>query len=120
MAKRTITYLTDVCLITCVVQKDLAEPILKAAQKAGAQGATISYAVGTGIRERMGLLGVTIDEQKEVIRIIVSKEQSELIFDTMYLAGALDTPGKGIMYMTALDKVATFVPDTVADASTQR
>ena len=59
--------------------KDLAEPILEAAKNAGAQGATISFAQGTGIRERMGLLGVTIDEQKEVIRIVVSQEQSELV-----------------------------------------
>jgi nitrogen regulatory protein P-II 1 len=113
MAERTITYLTDACLITCVVEKDLAEPILEAAKSAGAQGATISYAVGTGIRERMGLLGVAINEQKEVIRIIVSKEQSELIFETMYLAGKLDQPGKGIMFMSSIDKVATFIPDNV-------
>ena len=112
MADRTITYLNDACLITCVVEKDMAEPILEAAKKEGAQGATISYAIGTGIRERMGLLGVTIDEQKEVIRMIVSKDQSQHIFDTMYIAGQLDMPGKGIMFMTALDKVATFIPDS--------
>ena len=113
MKRRTITYLTDANLITCVIQKDLAEPVLEAAKNAGAQGATISYAQGTGIRERMGLLGVTIDEQKEVIRIIVSHEQSELVFETMYLAGLLDKPGKGIMFMSALERVATYIPDDV-------
>ena len=113
MDKREITYLTDAFLITCVVQKDLAEPILEAAKNAGAQGATISYAQGTGVRERMGLLGVTIDEQKEVIRIVVSEEQSELIFETMYLAGQLDKPGKGIMYMSSLERIATYVPETM-------
>ena len=113
MAKRNITYLTDACLITCVVEKDLAEPILEAAKNAGAQGATISYAQGTGIRERMGLLGVTIDEQKEVIRIVVSEEQSELIFETMYLAGQMDKPGRGIMFMSSLDRIATYIPETM-------
>jgi hypothetical protein len=33
MKKRTITYLTDANLITCVIQKDLAEPVLEAAKK---------------------------------------------------------------------------------------
>ena len=113
MEKRDITYLTDAFLITCVVQKDLAEPILEAAKNAGAQGATISYAQGTGVRERMGLLGVTIDEQKEVIRIVVSEEQSELIFETMYLAGQMDRPGKGIMFMSSLERIATYVPETM-------
>ena len=56
---------------------------------------------------------VTIDEQKEVIRIIVSHEQSELVFETMYLAGQLDKPGKGIMFMSALERVATYIPDDV-------
>ena len=113
MKERTITYLTDANRITCVIQKDLAEPVLEAAKNAGAQGATISYAQGTGVRERMGLLGVTIDAQKEVIRIIVSREQSELVFETMYLAGNLDIPGKGIMFMSALERVATYIPDNV-------
>jgi len=113
MKERTITYLTDANLITCVIQKDLAEPVLEAAKNAGAQGATISYAQGTGVRERMGLLGVTIDAQKEVVRIIVSREQSELVFETMYLAGNLDIPGKGIMFMSALERVATYIPDNV-------
>ena len=95
------------------MQTGLAENVLNAAKNCGAQGATISYARGTGIRERMGLLGVTIDEQKEVIRIIVSEEQADRVFEAMYLAGGLDTPGKGIMFMTKLERVATYIPESV-------
>ena len=110
---RQITYLSDVFLITCVVESGKAEKITNAASAVGSQGATINYAKGTGIRDRMGLIGVTIDEQKEVIRIIVSKEQSNRIFESMFLAGELDTPGKGIMWMTKLDRVATYIPNDV-------
>ena len=110
---REITYLSDVYLITCVVESGLADKIVDAATNVGAQGATINYARGTGIRDRMGLLGVTIDEQKEIIRIIVSKEQSNRIFEAMFLAGNLDTPGKGIMWMVKLDRVATHIPKDV-------
>ena len=116
MNERSITYLSDAFLITCVLQKELAEDVLAAAKNIGAQGATISYARGTGIRERMGLLGVTIDEQKEVIRIIVSEEQANLVFEAMYLAGKVDTPGMGIMYMVKLDRVATYVPQAILNA----
>ena len=31
----------------------------------------------------------------------------------MYLAGNLDTPGKGIMWMVKLDRVATHIPKDV-------
>ena len=110
---RQITYLSDVYLITCVIQNGSADEVIEAANAVGAQGATINYARGSGVRERMGLIGVTIDEQKEIIRIIVSKEQSNRVFESMFLAGSLDTPGKGIMWMSNLDRVATFIPSDV-------
>ena len=75
MAGRNVTYLSEANLITCVLQTGLAENVLDAAKNCGAQGATISYARGTGIRERMGLLGVTIDEQKEVIELLFPRNR---------------------------------------------
>lgn len=120
MAGRQITYLTDALMITCIVQASQADNVVKAAQDVGAQGATVTYARGTGIRERMGLIGVAIDEQKEMIRIIVSQEQADRVFEAMYLAGNLDKPGMGIMFMNDLDRIATYIPDEVmADAQKQ-
>ncbi len=112
---RSITVLTDVHLITCVVQRGLADTITRAAKRAGAQGATVFFARGMGIKERLGLLGVAIDAEKEVVHIVVSAEQADRVFEATYLAGKLDTPGLGIMYMTRLDKAATFVPQQVID-----
>ncbi len=113
MAGRQITYLTDALMITCIVQASQADKVVKAAQNVGAQGATVTYARGTGIRERMGLMGVTIDEQKEMIRVIVSEEQADRIFEAMFMAGELDKPGMGIMFMNNLDRIATYIPEDV-------
>ena len=113
MSDRQITYLTDALIITCIVQAGHADNVVKAAQNVGAQGATVTYARGTGVRERMGLMGVAIDEQKEMVRIIVSQEQSDRVFEAMYLAGELDKPGMGIMFMNKLDRIATYIPDEV-------
>lgn len=117
MKSRHIVYLTDVKLITCILQSGLADEVLDAAKNCGAQGATISYARGTGVRDRMGLMGVTINEQKEVIRIIVSSEQAGRVFEAMYLAGDLDTPGKGIMYLSDLEHVATHIPQNLVKSA---
>ena len=117
MAGRQITYLTDALMITCIVQASHADKVVKAAQNVGAQGATVTYARGTGVRERMGLLGVAIDEQKEMVRIIVSEEQADRVFEAMYLAGELDKPGMGIMFMNKLDRIATYIPDEVLAAA---
>lgn len=113
MAERQITYLTDALIITCIVQASQADNVVKAAQNVGAQGATVTYARGTGVRERMGLMGVAIDEQKEMVRIIVSEEQADRVFEAMYLAGELDKPGMGIMFMNKLDRIATYIPEEV-------
>jgi len=72
MTAREITVLTDVALITCIVQRGVADKIIQAAREVGAQGATVHYAKGMGIRERLGILGVAVDVEKEIINIVVS------------------------------------------------
>ena len=113
MAQREITVLKDVALITCVVQRGVAEPIINAAREAGAQGATVNFGKGMGMRERLGLLGVAVEVEKEVRQIVVSTEQVDRVFERMYLAGNLDTPGMGIAYITQLEKAATYIPPEV-------
>ncbi len=115
MSKREITVLTDVALITCVVQRGAADDIIKAAQEVGAQGATVYHARGGGVRERLGVLGLAIEVEKEVINIVVATDQIDRIFEKMYIAGKLDTPGMGIMYVTHLEKAATYVPQEIVD-----
>jgi nitrogen regulatory protein PII len=118
MSGRQITYLSDVALITCIVQRGAGDDIVRAAQDAGAQGATVYYAKGGGIRERLGVLGVAVEVEKEVVNIIVSTDQKEMVFNSIYLAGKLDTPGMGIAFITPLDKAATYVPQDVLDRLT--
>jgi nitrogen regulatory protein PII len=108
--QRNITILKDAVLITCIVQKGLGEEIVKAATNVGAQGATTYYAQGSGVRERLGIYGVAVEAEKEVVNIVVSEEQSNHVFEAMYLAGQLDTPGKGFIYMSELEKAATYIP----------
>jgi nitrogen regulatory protein PII len=115
MAERTLTVLTDVSLITCIVQRGVADAIVKAAREAGAQGATVHFAQGTGVRESLGVLGVAVDVAKEVINVVVATDQVDRIFEVMYLAGQLDTPGMGFIYITPLEKAGTFVPEEVLE-----
>ena len=115
MSKREITVLTDVALVTCIVQRGAADNIITAAQEVGAQGATVYYARGGGVRERLGVLGLAIEVEKEVINILVATNQIDRIFEKMFIAGKLDTPGMGIMFVTHLDKAATYIPEEIVD-----
>lgn len=114
MKQRDIIVLTDVALITCIVQRGMADTIVDAAQDAGAQGATVYYARGSGVRERLGVLGLTVEAEKEVIMIVVASDQVDRIFESMYVAGKLDTPGMGFIYVSPLEKAATHIPQEIA------
>ncbi|MBK9445031.1 MAG: P-II family nitrogen regulator [Betaproteobacteria bacterium] len=107
--------LTDVVLLTAIVQRGAADLIVQAAQEAGAQGATIFHARGTGIRQKhLGILGLTVNSEKEVIYIVVPSEQADRMFERIFVTAKLDTPGMGILWMTNLEKMATYVPHEVA------
>ena len=120
MSTREFTVLTDVSMITCVVQRGKAEGVVQAAQDAGAQGATIYYGQGSGVRERLGLLGLAVAVEKEIITILCGDDQLDRIFEKMYFAAELDLPGGGIIYVTKLDKAATFVPKEIIDRISER
>ena len=116
MSNQNITYLTDVSLLTCVVQSGLSEVILKAARDVGAMAGAISHhARGIGVRERLGLLGVAVETKKEVISILVSSEQRDLVYDTLYRAANLDVPGRGFIYLTPLEKASTYIPKSMLE-----
>lgn len=114
MTDQKITYLTDVCLVTIVVQAGFEESILKAARDVGATiGAVGHSAKGIGVRERLGMLGLAIETEKDVLRLLVSNEQRDAVVDHIYRTAGLDTPGRGYIYITPLEKVASFVPDSI-------
>jgi nitrogen regulatory protein P-II 1 len=116
MSNQNIIYLTDVSLLTCVVQSGLSEVILKAARDVGAMAGAISHhARGVGVRERLGLLGVAVETEKEVISILVSSEQRDLVYDTLYRAANLDVPGRGFIYLTPLEKASTYIPKSMIE-----
>ncbi len=113
LIQKEMTILTEVSLITCMTQKGMADQVVEAARKAGAQGASVHFGRGAGVRERLGLLSITVESEKEIIQIIVSKQQQEEVFSAMFSAGNLDTPGMGIIFVTHLEKVATYIPKEI-------
>ena len=112
---KAITVLTDVSLITCIVQRGFGDVIVEAAQAAGAQGATINYARGTGVRERLGIFGLAVEVEKTVISVVVATDQADAVMDHLYRGGGLDTPGAGYIYVTSLEKVAAYIPKSMRE-----
>lgn len=110
---KEMTVFTGVSLITCMIQRGMADDVVAAARAAGAQGASVQMGRGAGVRERLGLLSITVEAEKEIVQIMVSNEQKDEVFAAMFKAGNLDTPGMGIIFVTPLERAASHVPETV-------
>ena len=95
--KPSFTTLTEATLITAVVQHGQGEIITDALLEVGIQGSTVHGAKGVGIRERLGALGVAVDAEREVVNVMVSSDEVDRVFERMFLAGKLDTPGMGFI-----------------------
>lgn len=110
-----ITYLTDACIIVCIVPSSTgaSEKMLLAARDAGAGGAFGFNARGYGARERLGALGVAVETDKVVFNVLVSRDQLDIVFEAMFRAGDLHNPGAGWMYVTPVEKMATYVPESM-------
>lgn len=115
MSEQNITLLSDVVMITCVVETGKGEDVVKAARGVGAGGALIHSQRGVGIRERVGLLGIAIDAEKDVVSMLVGTDQAELVASTIFGAANIGRPGGGFLYLTPLDSAATYVPTEIRD-----
>lgn len=108
-----ITYLTDVVLITCIVEAGRGDAVIQAAQAMGAAGALVYHARGIGPRERLGLLGIAIESEKDVVSLLVASDYQEVVFEAVYRAADLDRPGAGLAYITPVERLATYIPREV-------
>lgn len=98
-------------LITCIVQRGEADNVVAAAMKAGAQGATIYYGRGMGVREKIGFAGMFIRPEKEIILIITRNEQTDAVFDAVVKAARLEKRGQGFAFLHKLDRAVGFVTE---------
>ncbi len=93
--------LSDMALITVILSNSgSGNPFARIALSLGAGVPVISRGVGTGIRDRLGLLRIAIPPEKEIIRLMVPALDAESIRCLLIEEGRLNRPGGGFMYQT--------------------
>lgn len=93
--------------IYCIIQRGRGDIIAKKAIDAGASVPSIYYGVGGGIRDRMGLVRITIPAEKEMINIIVAEHDCAGMMNILIDAGNLDRPGMGFIFNYPINRAAT-------------
>lgn len=89
----------DFKAIFVIVQRGKADKLVEAAKEAGAKGATVFYARGTGIHEAKKFFGLNIEASKEVIIILAEETNCKAITAAVVEAGSLKEPGTGIAFV---------------------
>jgi len=92
----------DLHLITCICQRGKAEKIAAAAIREGSASPIINFGEGKGVRDRMGMLKIAVNPEKEIINVVTDELEGERTFDAMVEAGKLYTPGMGFIYYTKI------------------
>ncbi|MCP4298855.1 MAG: P-II family nitrogen regulator [Proteobacteria bacterium] len=92
-------------LILSSVKSEYTDQIVDQAKEAGATGATIIPARGTGIREAKTFFGLSLEAQTDIIMFLVEEHLVLKIMDTIKTAGEFHKPGTGIAFVVPVEHV---------------
>ena len=90
-------------MIMAIVQRGKADDLVRASLKAGAPAATVFFGRGQGIREKLGILGLAIQPEKEIIIIVLEEWLIKQVLPAMVKAGKLDQPGIGFIFVVPVE-----------------
>jgi nitrogen regulatory protein PII len=88
-----------------IVDKGRGEAAVEAASKAGAKGATIVGARGSGVHETNKLFNMAIEPEKEIVLIILKSELTERVVTAVRDELSIEKPGNGIIFVQNVKQV---------------
>ena len=93
------------CIIA-MVKPNLTDQVVSSAKKAGATGATIIPASGTGAGEAKTFFGLSLDIRTEIVLFLVHESIVDAILDAIHKAGRFSEPGTGIAMVMPVERTA--------------
>jgi nitrogen regulatory protein PII len=101
LSKAPESYLQDLAVIHLILSNpEYAEQLAAILLNLGAGVPVISLGEGTGMRDRLGLLRITVPAAKEIVRLLVPRIDAPAIAQQLIDKGKLNRPGQGFLYIT--------------------
>ncbi|MDR0998291.1 MAG: hypothetical protein LBL70_04425 [Treponema sp.] len=88
----------EYALLCCTVSRGVGEFLSTAVLELGVCVPLVFFGEGMGLRDKLGLLRITIPVEKEVIWFLVPRPDAELVEKTLIPRARLDVPGHGFLY----------------------
>lgn len=90
--------------VIAVVDKGRAEKVIDAATEAGARGATIVNARGSGLHETSKIFAIEIEPEKELVIMVVAEGITEAVCENINNKLEIAKPGKGVLFVHSVNK----------------
>jgi len=88
--------LTGIC---CIVIRGMGDQVARVALETGSCVPAITYGLGAGLRDRLGLWRILIPAEKEIVTMVVNSFEAEDIMNIIIDVAKIDQPGRGFIYM---------------------
>ncbi|MDD3043864.1 MAG: hypothetical protein PHF33_00190 [Candidatus Delongbacteria bacterium] len=96
-----VTILKDLSFINAILsKKGDGEKLAALSLKLGAGVPVLTIGMGTSIRDRLGLIRITIPPEKELIGLVVASHDAPILERLLIDEGHIDRPGGGFIYRT--------------------
>jgi nitrogen regulatory protein PII len=92
-------------IVFAPVKTHKTDSIVDAAKAAGATGATIIPARGTGMREAKTFFGLTLEDQTDIVLLLLEEHIVKQVLEAIKTAGEFDKPGTGIAFVLPVEQV---------------
>jgi hypothetical protein len=96
--------LTELQGICCIVQRGQGDVVARVALETGISVPVATFGEGTGVRDKLGLLRITIPAEKEIVNVLTSAYDADVLMDMMIDAAQLDQPGRGFIFSYPIRK----------------
>jgi len=92
-------------LIVSIVNTGCCDTLMDVAREAGALGGTILNARGQGHEGAVKFFGISVEDEKEIIIILTSREKKAAIMRAICETHGLNSNARGIIFALPVDNV---------------
>ena len=96
-------------VIFVIVNQGFAEEAMDVARELGVRGGTILNARGVAREKEAAFFGITIQQEKEILMMVVEKEIKDKVLNAMYSQMGMAKHAKGIAFSLPVSDVAGLV-----------
>ena len=97
-------------VVFAIVNAGFAEDVMEVAREQGVRGGTILNARGVAREKEAAFFGITIQQEKEILMMVVEKDIRDKVLNAIYKEMGMAKKARGIAFSLPVSDVAGLAP----------